>query len=304
MIYENKCIFVSSRGLLKSCDVYSINTKSSCNNDYSYLINMINMNKMFDGISIYVCSDLLQYFVKQILPKINKNFILVSGDSDLCVPKETLTYQEFSILINSVFLLKWVSQNTQLQNNPKIIQMPIGLDYHTIGNNPSHKWKLKAENHLPFYQEETLLKIKSNSNPFYERIPKIYVNFSLTNDRFGDRVNSVKSISKDLIVLNNSFTKRTFNWQIMSTYMFVLSPFGNGMDCHRTWEALCLGCIPIVKAPNFKKMFENLPVLIVDNWSEVNKELLLKTITEFKQRTFNYEKLSLKYWTDKITLIN
>jgi hypothetical protein len=50
-------------------------------------------------------------------------------------------------------------------------------------------------------------------------------------------------------------------------------------------------------------MFENLPVLIVDNWSEVNNELLLKTIAEFKQRTFNYEKLCLKYWTDKI-LIN
>ena len=89
----------------------------------------------------------------------------------------------------------------------------------------------------------------------------------------------------------------------MSTYTFVLSPFGNGMDCHRTWEALCLGCIPILKAPNFRIMFENLPVLIVDNWSEVNNELLLKTIDEFKQRTFNYEKLSLKYWINKIKLI-
>jgi hypothetical protein len=261
------------------------------------------MNKMFDGISIYVCSDLLKYFVKQILPKINKNFILVSGDSDLCVPKEALTYQEFSILINSPFLIKWFLQNTQVQNNSKMIQMPIGLDFHTISNNPSHYWKLPGESHLPGAQEFALVNIKETSKPFYERIPKIYVNFSLTNDRFGDRVNSVKSISKDLMILNNSFTKRTINWQIMSTYTFVLSPFGNGMDCHRTWEALCLGCIPIVRAPNFRKMFEDLPVLIVDKWSSVNQELLLKTIDEFKQRIFKYEKLCLQYWTDKIKLI-
>ena len=98
MIYENKCIFVSSRGLLKSSDVYSTNPKSSCDNDYDYLINMIKMNKMFDGISIYVCSDLLKFFVNQILPKINKSFVLVSGDSDLCVPKDSTIKSSVTIL--------------------------------------------------------------------------------------------------------------------------------------------------------------------------------------------------------------
>ena len=44
----------------------------------------------------------------------------------------------------------------------------------------------------------------------------------------------------------------------------------------------------------------DLPILIVDNWFEVNQELLDKTILEFKIKTFQYEKLSLKYWRDKI----
>jgi len=299
---ENLCYFVNSRGILKSCDFYSKDPKSSCNDDTSYLFKMI--NQMFYGMSIYVCSDLLNFFVKNIMPKINKRFVLVSGDSDLCVPKEILNSQEFNKLINSPFLIKWFLQNTQVQNNQKMIQLPIGLDFHTISNDPTHSWKLPDESHLPGAQEFELVNIKEESKPFYERIPKIYVNFSKINDRFGDRENSVKNISPDLIEFNDNFTKRTINWQIMSTYTFVLSPFGNGMDCHRTWEALCLGCIPIVKAPNFRKMFENLPVLIVENWSEVNNELLLKTIAEFKQRKFNYEKLCLKYWTDKIKLIN
>lgn len=298
---ENLCYFVNSRGILKSCNFHSKNPKSSCNNDTGYLFEML--TNMFDGMSIYVCSDLLNFFVNNILPKINKMFVLVSGDSDLCVPKEILNSQQFNTLINSHFLIKWFLQNTQVQNNPKMIQLPIGLDYHTISNEPRHGWKLPNESHLPGAQEHVLVSIKEKSQPFYERIPKIYVNFSKNNDRFGDRENSVKNISTELMVINDIFTKRTENWNIMSTYAFILSPFGNGMDCHRTWEALCLGCIPIIKAPNFRKMFENLPVLIVENWSEVNNELLLKTIDEFKQRTFNYEKLSLKYWINKIKLI-
>lgn len=59
MISENNCHFVCSRGILKSCDFYSLNPKSGCRNDFEYLINMIKSNKMKNGMSIYVCSDLL-----------------------------------------------------------------------------------------------------------------------------------------------------------------------------------------------------------------------------------------------------
>ena len=60
---ENECYFVCSRGILKSCDFHSLNPKSSSKNDYSYLINMISSNNMKDGMSIYVCSTILKYFV-------------------------------------------------------------------------------------------------------------------------------------------------------------------------------------------------------------------------------------------------
>ena len=30
-------------------------------------------------------------------------------------------------------------------------------------------------------------------------------------------------------------------------HLFILSPRGNGLDCHRTWEALLLGCIVVTK---------------------------------------------------------
>jgi hypothetical protein len=299
---ENNCYFVSSRGLLKSCNFHSNIPKSSCNNDNNYLIEML--NKMFDNMSIYVCSDLLSFFVNNILQKINKKFILVSGDSDLCVPIEALNNDQINRLINSQYLIKWYAQNTRLQNHNKIKQLPIGLDYHTILNDPQHKWKLPKEGHLPIEQEKVLIHIRENSKKFYERIPKIYANFTKDNDRFGDRKKSLEIIPKHLLQINTQFVPRTINWMNISKFTFVLSPFGIGMDCHRTWEALCLNSIPIIKAPNFKHLFEDLPVLVIDEWNEINERLLYNTIQKFKNINFNFDKLKLTYWLNKINLLD
>lgn len=301
MSFENNCKYVSSRGILKSCDIHSDNPKSSCNNDYQYLIDMIRLNKMFDGISIYVCSDLLTFFIQNILPKIKHKFTLVTGDSDLCVPIEACNKDDFFILLNSCYLIRWFAQNTRIQTESKLIQLPIGLDYHTIYANPNHHWRMNHECHLPSSQEEILINIKNNSKHFDERIKKIYVNFTLNNDRFNDRKSALNQIPKDLLDNNLDPVPRTKNWEKISSYKFVLSPFGYGMDCHRTWEALCLGCIPIVRAPNFKNLFSDLPVLIVNNWNEVNEDLLDHGIRMFKENNFNYNKLKLEYWTKKIS---
>ena len=299
---EQLCYFVSSRGLLKSCTFHSLNPKSSCNNDTSYLQYMLISGKMFDGMSIYVCSDLLNYFIVKILPLINHSFILVSGDSDLCVPKEAILAQLHNALISNSKLLKWFIQNTMIQNHSKIVQLPIGLDYHTIANNPNHLWKTNGEGYLPKFQEGKLQEIRNNMVPFHERERKIYINFSSQNDRFEDRKKLLSEISNELTNINQQFIPRTENWKNITKYAFVASPYGMGFDCHRTWETLCLGGIPIVRAKHFSKLFKDLPVLIVDNWSDITSELLEKTIQDFKECEFNWEKITLKYWTNQINL--
>jgi hypothetical protein len=300
---ENKCKLVCSRGLLKSCTFYSSNPKSSCNNDTSYLINMLSSNDKFDGMSIYVCSELLNFFVNKILPNITNKFILVSGDSDLCVPMEVLSQIETIKLLNFPLLIYWLAQNTRIQENDKIIQMPIGLDYHTINSNSNHMWKEKDEPHLPIFQESILFKVIEESPKFIDRKNKIYVKFTLGSDRFHDRIKSLQTIPRNLLEINNNFTKRTNTWQQMAKYKFILSPFGNGMDCHRTWESIALGCIPIIRSPNFRNLFNEFNVLIVNDWNEITEELLnsyLSSIGNNELNNINNEKLNLKYWVDKI----
>jgi len=297
---ENDCVFMNSRGMLKSCTFHSQNPKSSCSNDKKYLTQMLMQRKMHNGMSIYVCSNLLKWFVLNALPSISHDFVLVSGDSDMSTPTEALKPTEIKTLMNNKHLSKWFAQNMLPCNHPKVVQMPIGLDYHSISNNPMCEWKMHDEEIKPVLQEKILLELREKMKPFHERIPLIYVNFTPTKDRFGQRKQSMFQIPRNLLAVNLTNTKRTNNWKNITQYSFVLSPFGMGMDCHRTWEALCLGAIPIVKTNVFKSMFDDLPVLIVNDWREITHKLLDETIQLFKAKEFKYEKLTLQYWRDMI----
>ena len=123
----------------------------------------------------------------------------------------------------------------------------------------------------------------------------------LCPDRFKDRVSAVSTIPSNLLHQQTKMIPRIETWQNMREYAFVLSPFGNGMDCHRTWEALLCGCIPIVRSSVFSSLFDGLPVLIVENWEDITLTFLKQTVYEFKLKhqlnDFQYDRLNLKYYT-------
>jgi len=306
---ENECQYVNSRGIIKSCDIHSPNPISSWCYDRDYLNEMISNNNMFEEMSIYICTDIIPYFVNDILPKIQVNFYLFTGDSDAVVPGGNIDIwnyprdkflQESTCLnlANHPNLIRWYSQNC-LMFHEKMEQLPIGLDYHTISNDPNKNWRGENEGTLPIEQEEILINIKNSAKPFYERAfsNRIYVNFSVNlNNEDDERTKAVLSIERELLHLDLDFKIRTNVWKSYNDYGFSLSPYGNGPDCHRTWEILTMGCIPIVKSHGCNSMYKDLPVLIVNEWSEVNEQLLNDTIEKFKNTTFNYDKLNLSYW--------
>ena len=49
----------------------------------------------------------------------------------------------------------------------------------------------------------------------------------------------------------------------MGRHRFVLSPRGNGLDAHRTWETMLVGAIPIVRHSPLHPLYDRLPVLVV-----------------------------------------
>ena len=292
---ENDCKYVSSRGILKSCDIYSSTPISGITHLINYDFSQIKENSI-----IYICVSAIPYFINNIFYKLPYNIILVTGDNDETVPSDFFNKEtgDFLRFIECDKLIHWYSQNCILTTHPKITQMPIGLDYHTMSTQ-DHLWGKQLS---PLDQESMLEHIKLNSKPFYEREKKAYSNFHFfMGTKFGyDRINAKEQIPEELVFYEPIRVERELSWKTQTQYAFVISPHGNGLDCHRTWEALCLGCIVIVKTSALDPLYEELPVLIVKEWSNINQELLDNTIIEFKNKNFNNNKLNLKYWVNKI----
>jgi hypothetical protein len=91
---------------------------------------------------------------------------------------------------------------------------------------------------------------------------------------------------------------------------FLICIHGGGLDpCPKVWEAILLGCIPIIKKSTVSDAFKCLPVVIVDEMDEktITLENLDKWYDEFipyykdkeKRKEVLY-KLSQKYWIDYI----
>jgi hypothetical protein len=167
------------------------------------------------------------------------------------------------------------------------------LDYHTLSDK-NHEWGPKSS---PIDQERLLFSVREKSKPIEERALKCYANFHfLMTTRFSqDRKDAIKKIPANCIYYEQSKVTRLRTWITQAQYAFVISPHGNGLDCHRTWEALALGCIPIVKSSPLDPMFAGLPVWIVKDWSEVNLSAMSCKIAEYKGRQVR-EKMQLSYW--------
>ena len=42
---------------------------------------------------------------------------------------------------------------------------------------------------------------------------------------------------------------------------------GNGEDCHRTWEAVLLGSIPIVRSSGIENLYQDAPIYVLGKGS-------------------------------------
>ena len=79
---------------------------------------------------------------------------------------------------------------------------------------------------------------------------------------------------------------------------FVLSPPGNGIDCHRTWESIYLGAIPVVLREYLHPTLVNeFPIIAVDEWENflsLSDEALDELAAKYNDQQFNA--MSMHYW--------
>jgi hypothetical protein len=78
-------------------------------------------------------------------------------------------------------------------------------------------------------------------------------------------------------------------------HKFVLCPSGNGIGSARNWETLYLRRVPVLDWHPYKEVvFKDLPVLFVDDYSQVTPELLASRNDLFEEaQRFDMNKLDL-----------
>ena len=251
-----------------------------------------------DGDSIYIPGPYVDKFVDKYLPNITTQFVLVSGGCDMTVPEECIP--SYIKLIENPYFLCWFSQNATI-NTDKLKQIPIGIDYHTLFWNEYEPWgnKTSIEN-----QEEQLVSIiQEFENQSIKKLNECYVNFHFNyqgSKYKEDRINALNNSCKDILYIQKDLMKRKETWENMVKFKYVLSPHGNGLDCHRTWEALALKCIPIIKSSPLDPLYKDLPIIIINNWTDVTPELL-ENYNSLNYNNYS-EKLLLEYWKQQIKM--
>lgn len=235
--------------------------------------------KVKRGDTIFVEYGRLKRFSRNYLKKIKHPFILITPNaengSDGPLPGP------FTKLATSKKIAAWFLQNIDCAPNKKLIPLPIGLANRIWDHGDIEK----LNQFIPIKQEK----------------PEIfaYVNFMVgTNlSRRGPCFEYFQQKSWVNVVSPKPFERYL---EDLTKTVFVISPPGNGLDCHRTWEALLMNCYPVVMSTTLNPLYENLPVVIVQNWSEVTEEFLQKKMEEFQSRTWSKEKLYADYWFQKV----
>lgn len=95
----------------------------------------------------------------------------------------------------------------------------------------------------------------------------------------------------------NSFEQYQIYITRLREHKYVISPEGNGIDTHRHYEALMMGCIPIVEDSSYvRQKYGTLPVLYTKDYSEINSGYLEAKYTEMIDQVYDFSPLFLDYY--------
>lgn len=234
-----------------------------------------------DNIKIFYCKtgDVNRFL--QNPPK--ENFVLISHNSDACVTYKPQKQEDADANLVPNNLVKWFAQNVNCVHN-KIESIPIGLENSQWF--PEIRKKEKIEN-----------KVKESINI----INLLYINHNIFTNII-ERQEPYQIFNKNWVTLESGQNGLNFDKYIHNIYnhKFVLSPRGNGMDTHRLWEILYLGTIPIEKNNLNNRFYQDLPICFVNDWREITPEFLEYEYDRIKNKEWNFEKMTFKYWKQKI----
>ncbi|CAF3842696.1 unnamed protein product [Rotaria sordida] len=276
------------------------------------------------GSIIYIQPNGIFTFFRRIYPYLQNKFVLITGQSDYSVPSQYLDYLEKS---NSK-IIHWFGQNGDINpsKSERFTHIPIGINCFEMAESirnihrQYHNYTLPSivnnsiDEPLHYIQPFDITQSVLNSNnqsdkllllnfhPYREldklRL-KLWKNICGNKKKYSFAICFDKPLGVDISSLPTIYKRNR-------QYPLWLSPRGNGIDCHRTWEALYLDAIPIVWHSTLDSLYTNLPIIVINDWNEINEQFLRNKLYEIALKklqqppVYQYEKLRHAFWRDMI----
>jgi hypothetical protein len=166
------------------------------------------------------------------------------------------------------------------QQNDEWVSFPIGMGY-TFINYQRNLEKVQMGNH------ENLVFCTINPDTDKRRRPNPINRSSILHNLSNNGV-------------YNSYVDSNSYFEALPNYKFIISPEGNGIDCHRHYEALMAGCIPIIEDNELiKEKYKGCPILYTKDYSEITKDYLEEKYNEMIDKEYDFSCLLLSSFDDE-----
>lgn len=205
------------------------------------------------------------------------NVLSHNSDGGIPAPGDTLSWFDFVWGDAPGNIGHWFAQNCDVRDE-RLTPIPIGLE--------TDRW------HPPSMKKDII-----ETTPPMPLKKLAYLNFTPRASHRTQRHATHEMFSCAPWVTTESGKSFGHYAHQLSAHRFVFSPDGNGMDCVRTWEALYLGCYPIVERHVFTEEFaKQLPLLVVDDWSMITEDFLNHEYERMSAHQWNWDALTVGYW--------
>ena len=208
--------------------------------------NKFDPNDVLERDIIFVETNLVEDYFKNIHHKINEKYILITHNSIESLSNKYISFNDNKII-------HWFSENLEIKNNENFSPLPLGLENKRYLKNGRTKYfNLDIKKYSVKKQSTVLCSFATQTNKIERQ--KVY-----------DIAQTLNFCEIKLFKKRDDYIKH------LSSYKFNLCPVGAGLDTHRFWESLLVGTIPIVKKNNLIENFANynIPMLILDEWTDL-----------------------------------
>jgi len=238
----------------------------------------------------------LEFFVREVRPRLKSPYVLFSGSEDVTLPNQTdrrwpAWPQPIRSLIDSMLadpqLTAWYTENLDADVHPKLHAMPLGL----LPDGGSPMAEVQEFEELARRPLSVLCAHRHRDGPQWE--PRRHVTALARESAW---INWTT-------ILDEPVEEPVFK-RLLSRHAFVLCVEGGGLDpSPKAWLALLHGAIPIIRKSPTAAAYEDLPVVIIDGWE--SGAITLEKLKEWRSHLsadFQQQAGWREEWFDRLSL--